>query len=391
MKDAPLTPPLCSTDAVLATLPAGAGDLPGAMIVWEGALYIGTAPGAGEGGHARILRLPWPGGGAVEPVYEGPEGSAVTGFAALDGSSDAGPALYAALAAPGGGLILQAKAGAGAFAPVTEPGLGEAARRWIGPLALWGGRLVAAAGRAAPLVGAIGSAELLIEADDGSGTWAALSEPGFGDPGNVAISLLTVLDGTLLAGTVNPARGFQLWQAGEDGAWEQRIVDGAHRHVASPALTACAAGEGELLLGSGGAAPTAADLPADAQPPELLGLDPATGWELIAGEPRFTPEGFKVPAALEGPGFGWVKTARICAILRDGATITAVLAATPQSARPFGLPEPGAARIWRSEDAGETFVEAAALPHPLVAAAAFDEGLLLAGLAGGKVRLRVAT
>ncbi len=370
--------------AALATLPGP--DKPVALVRFGDALYVGTAA-PDPMGRGRIWRMPWPAGGAAEIVYEGADGSAVTDFAVFE--SQGTPVLYAATAALGGGLLLASRDGRG-FGPVAPAGLGQSGNLWLGPLAIAGGRLVVAAGSAAPLDPEASGARLLASPDPESAVWTALAEPGFGDAENSAIAALLATGAGLVAATANPLRGFQLWQMDPGGGWTRRLTDGAARFSMNPAATALSAGEGELLIGTGAPARPEAEDAAGPAAPEVIALDDGGAWETLVGEPRFSPEGFKVPFALQAAGFGQRETACVTAILTGpgGALTVVVTAVTGATPGPFGQPGLGASRLWRSLDGGESFAEVPA-PGPVLAALATPEGgvLAVAGDAGAALHL----
>jgi hypothetical protein len=112
----------------------------------------------------------------------------------------------------------------------------------------------------------------------------------------------------LYAGTMNPATGFQIWKTRAEGAppfrWERVITRGAYRGPLNEAALSMVAFDDALYVGTGiqnGGYDRANDVgPAS---PELIRVYPDGSWDLLVGEARGTPEGFKRPLSGLGPGF----------------------------------------------------------------------------------------
>lgn len=231
-------------------------------------------------------------------------------MAVFKGKDDPAPALYVATLSVGGGRLLRSVDGE-IFRPVCEPGMGNPGILGFAALTVFGDRLyVAASGSVSDgIVDRQQAGACLIYCSDNpvAGLWAPATEPGFGDEGNGAVTCLHAGDGHLYAGTSNRERGYQLWRA-VDGAslplqWERLIVDGAYGFTSNPVATAIATFDGSLYVASGtdGAGyDNASDVGPSAI--ELIRLSPTGEWELIIGQPRFTPSGLKVPLAMMGPG-----------------------------------------------------------------------------------------
>lgn len=147
---------------------------------------------------------------------------------------------------------------------------------------------------------------------------------------------------------------------------EIRISRGGHRFALNAAFTATAPHAGGLLVGT--AALNDATLKLGNWGPELLHVT-AEGWDLIMGQPRFSPQGLKVPASGLTPGFGgdgnWAIQAlvagegRICAVMQrfDGPVINDRRAVVPDL-RDYA----GAVRLFMTEDLADWRPVAVQLP-----------------------------
>jgi hypothetical protein len=153
-----------------------------------------------------------------------------------------------------------------------------------------------------------GDPTIYVTDDPLNGVWQPAMEPGFGDPGNRTITALASFANQLYAATGNPERGFQLWKTSARGKppyrWQSVLRDGAGRYnlnALAPALTVFQ----DALYVATGLPGLGYDSANDVGPAaaELLRVYPDDRWELVVGEPRFSPTGLKVPFAVQGPGF----------------------------------------------------------------------------------------
>jgi hypothetical protein len=144
--------------------------------------------------------------------------------------------------------------------------------------------------------------------DPAKNIWMVASAKGFGDPQNLSIFEMAVFNDHLYAGTLNAARGFQIWKTRADGAppyrWTKIISDGAYRGALNEAVLSMCVFRGALYVGSciqnGGHDLTHHVGPAA---PELIRIYPDDSWDLIVGEARRTPQGWCYPLSGFGPGF----------------------------------------------------------------------------------------
>jgi hypothetical protein len=221
------------------------------------------------------------------------------------------PALYVTTWAPSkasGPLILRSLDGK-EFTPVPSPELNSTTisayrslisfnnRLYMAPTAQVGGK-ANIAGR--PLI--------LSSETPASGEWQLANEPGFGDPTNLTIFDLAVFDDCLYAGTLNPSHGYQVWKTHGGNRnphhWTRVITDGAYRGPLNEAVVSMCVFRGALYIGSGiqnGGYDRAHRIgPAAA---ELIRIHPDNSWDLIVGEARTTPDGYKRALSHFGPGF----------------------------------------------------------------------------------------
>jgi SAM-dependent methyltransferase len=150
---------------------------------------------------------------------------------------------------------------------------------------------------------------ILVSRDPLEGKWENACEGNFGNPNNLAVFQMAVFNGYLYAGTLNVNEGFQLWKTDAEGRppykWKLVLTHGAYRgKLNQVAMTLQPYGE-HLYLGTaiqdGGFDTENAVGPAA---PEVLRVNLNDTWDVIAGEPRATPDGLKAPLSGLGPGFG---------------------------------------------------------------------------------------
>ena len=104
-------------------------------------------------------------------------------------------------------------------------------------------------------------------------------------------------------------RGYQVWKTDAEGKppykWKKVIGFGAYRGKYNQiAITLCPF-KGQLYVGSaiqGGGYDN--DNRVGPGQPEIIRLNPDDSWELLVGEPRHTPDGYKSPLSCLQPGFG---------------------------------------------------------------------------------------
>jgi hypothetical protein len=115
--------------------------------------------------------------------------------------------------------------------------------------------------------------------------------------------------------------GFSLWRAPAVGAgpteglaWRPVLTRGAWRYSVNREVTALLVLPDALLLAV--AATGTWHQLAGNHGPEILAVTAEGAWEIVVGHPRFTPDGFKVPLAPLGAGFGDPDPAVVTALVR---------------------------------------------------------------------------
>jgi hypothetical protein len=140
------------------------------------------------------------------------------------------------------------------------------------------------------------------------GPWEVACEPGFGDEGNTAIIACAASEEHLYAGTYN-LEGYQVWMSDCSGdppfRWKKLLHRGAYRGPYNQIASTLSFFKGALYVGSsiqGGGYDSEHDIgPAGS---ELVRVFPDGQWDVVVGERRETPDGFKEPLSFLGPGFG---------------------------------------------------------------------------------------
>jgi len=124
---------------------------------------------------------------------------------------------------------------------------------------------------------------------------------------NEIISEIAVFKNYLYGATVNLERGFQIWKKGNQAPLEPVITNGAYRYTLNEKVFSLVDFQdclyfvtgvrevGEYSKKTWGIFSTPNDF-------EIIRLYPDNDWDIIAGTPRFTPQGLKVPLSGMGPG-----------------------------------------------------------------------------------------
>lgn len=285
----------------------------------------------------------------------------------FQGPGDAAPCLYAGTLSISGGLILRSEDGRH-FEPVIAPGMGDdrimSFRGLVAHEDLFfavPAGTISAAGIDRNLAP---EAIVHVSRDPARGRFAPGCAPSFGDPANRGLSALISANGRVHAGTSNPARGFQLWSTDATGeppfTWRRDLTDGAWRYNQNMSVAAMCGFGGSLYVGTGIPGP-GHDADNDIGPcaAELIRVHPDGSWDLIFGEPRFTPDGLKVPLSGLGPGLGdpWNAAIWSMAVHEDVLYIgTRNWRSNDLAARGAGAEMAGGYQIWASPD-GETWTE----------------------------------
>lgn len=222
-----------------------------------------------------------------------------------------------------------------------------------------------------------GGGLLYVSRDPRTGTWAPANAPGFGDPHNQVIHGLQVCHDRLYAAAGNPFAGFQLWRTQAQGDppfhWEPVLQQGAHRHTLNSAVAAMAVLRDALYLGTG--VPPTERSPKAAAGCEIIRILPTGRWELVVGQPRFSPIGLQVPVSTRGPGFDDARHTVLAALASSGSALyAATLHRDAETVSGFQLWQTADGESWQpltlSTDSAVSYLPRAliALPKFLLAA-----------------------
>jgi hypothetical protein len=253
----------------------------------------------------------------VSPTIVGRNGRPVPrdlgyrGMTVFQGLSDPVPALYlsgiSSVSRGTGARLLRSLDGR-TFTAIAEPGLGNPQISSLRALVAFDKYLFVAPAGAGKAWNSTQSAVVLRSKDPARGPWEQACPPGFGDKNNTGIFEMHAFNGHLYAGTFNSSSGYQIWKTSPTGrapcAWKKVIECGAYRGNQNEMAMSMCGFNGALYVGSGiqngGYDRTYRIGPAAA---ELIRIHPDDSWDLIAGQPRQTPQGYKIPLSGMGAGF----------------------------------------------------------------------------------------
>jgi hypothetical protein len=163
----------------------------------------------------------------------------------------------------------------------------------------------------------IADAVVFASRDPAGGEWLPVSEPGFGEPGNLAVSCLAAVGDRLYAATHNRA-GFQVWRCtctDDRYRWRKVIEAGAGRGPLNPAVVSMAAFADHLYIGT--AAPGGGigrGEPIGPVAAELIRITGDDGCDLIVGDDRSVTDGGLRPLSGLGAGFDNLFNGQISAL-----------------------------------------------------------------------------
>lgn len=206
-----------------------------------------------------------------------------------------------------GPLILLSEDGT-TFNPTCEPGLIGLPVTTIRTMVMFKGRLFTTPAGSRGGNPNISAHSVVYESKDpANGQWKPVSDFGFGDSGNKTIFEMAGFGDYLYVGTFN-LEGYQVWRSTAEGEppyqWEKVIDHGAYRGAFNQCVLSMYPFKGALYVGSGiqGGGVDRQNRIGPASP-ELIRIYPNGHWDLIVGESRETPDGWK--GALSGymPGF----------------------------------------------------------------------------------------
>jgi len=149
----------------------------------------------------------------------------------------------------------------------------------------------------------------LLELRDPAEGFSGVADASFGDRTNQGGFEMEVFKGYLYIGTFNDIEGFQLVKTVAQGDppyfFHRVLAQGAYRGPDSQSVVSLKAFKDRLYVGTGvffgSSALNPEFTPAAA---ELLRVSADGAWELIVGDERATPDGFRAPLTGLPPGFG---------------------------------------------------------------------------------------
>jgi hypothetical protein len=257
----------------------------------------------------------------IAPMIVGRTGETVPrdigyrGMTVFQGENDSEPALYLCSWSPSKGeppLIIRSTDGSN-FEKLPCPSWRDPTINTFRTLVPFKGRLFTTPtgrtqgyGQAAECISEV---PIVFESSDpSSGVWKEVSTPGFGDPNNLTVFEMATFNGCLYAGTANPTSGFQIWKTRADTTppyqWSRVVTNGAYRGRLNEGTLSMCVFNDALYVGSG-IANGGYDRKHQIGPAagEIIRIYPDDTWDLIVGNPRRIPAGFKLPLSAWGPGF----------------------------------------------------------------------------------------
>ncbi|WP_295541947.1 hypothetical protein [uncultured Thiohalocapsa sp.] len=215
-------------------------------------------------------------------------------MAVFQGERDPEPALYVSTwsRSRGRGMQLLRSYDGEHFAPVGPPGLAGLDATSTRSLVPFKGRLFTTpTGATAGRQNVSGIATVFASRDPAGGDWTPCNDEGFGDRNNLGVFEMLATQTHLYAGTVNFAKGYQLWRTDAEGEppyrWERLLVDGAGRGQLNQGVVSLAAFRDAVFVGSGiqkgGIDKQNRIGPAG---PELIRVNADASFDIIMGERR---------------------------------------------------------------------------------------------------------
>jgi nucleoside-diphosphate-sugar epimerase len=232
------------------------------------------------------------------------------GMTVFQGGSDDEPALYVGAISTvlrGGAARLLRSCDGEHFEAVGEPGLGNPNVSTLRAMTGFDGHLYVPPAGEGITFNSNSASVIMRAADPVQGPWLPACDPGFGDEGNTGVFEMEVFAGHLYAGTFNAREGYQVWKTPAAGGracrWTKVLDQGASRGPRSEIAMSMTAFGDALYIGSavqnGGYDRVNKVGPAAS---ELVRLYADDSWDLLVGEPRQTPQGWKEPLSGMGPG-----------------------------------------------------------------------------------------
>lgn len=255
----------------------------------------------------RVFKAPWIIGSHGKRI---PRDISYRSIALYRRTPDEEPKLFISTWSParGPGPVIMVTEDGREFKTTCEPGLVGLPVTTIRSMVPFKGKLYTTpAGSRGGNTNISGHAVIYESRDPENGGWEPINEFGFGDVGNKSLHELVAWGDHLYAGTLNHS-GFQLWRSRCEGAppyeWEMVMEQGAWRGPLNQGVLSMYPFKGALYIGTGiqgGGVDRENKIgPAGA---EIIRLHPDLSWDLIVGQPRDTPDGFKDALSGRYPGF----------------------------------------------------------------------------------------
>ncbi|MBX3411464.1 MAG: hypothetical protein KF708_02010 [Pirellulales bacterium] len=254
------------------------------------------------------------------PVTAGIDGRTVpvaAGFrsmAVFQGRSDSHPCLYTipSCGSFGIGPVLLRSSDGSNFEQIGQPGLGLGdgnITAYRSMIALRDRLFMAPAGSRGADPNLAYQAVIFCSDDPATGAWQPANVNAFGDPSNYGVYDMCVAGDYLYAGTMNIREGCQLWKTKAEGEppfrWTKVLDRGADRaSYYNQGVVCLTEFQGCVYFGTGvqnGGYDKVNNIGPAAG--EVIRVYPDDTWDVVAGDPRMTRYGLKVPRSGLGAGF----------------------------------------------------------------------------------------
>jgi hypothetical protein len=249
------------------------------------------------------------------PIITGSDGSPIPrelglrGMCVYPGRNGEKPSLFVSTWSPARGpgpLLLRSEDGIH-FEPSCEPGLMGLPVTTIRTIVHFKGRMYTTPAGSRGSNPNVSSHSIVYESrEPEKGIWEPVSEHGFGDPSNKTIFEMAPMGDHLYVGTLN-LDGYQIWRSTMDERpyrWEKMLEKGAYRGPLNQSVVSMVPFRGALYVG-GGIQGGGIDRQNQVGPAaaELIRLFPDGHWDLLVGDSRDTPHGYKKALSGYTPGF----------------------------------------------------------------------------------------
>lgn len=228
----------------------------------------------------------------------------IVGFVEKDGTEAMYVGSFVATSLPSNGAEILRSVDGRRFEPVSVDVPAGVRFSSFRSLTVYNGRLIVIGNSPDPL------APGLLELDESNGrAFRGIADGSLDDPVNAGAFELAVFAGYLYVGTTAAQEGFQLLKSQLSGpppyTFEKVLVDGAYRGIKSQSVVSLTPFKDHLYLGTGVYFGSRGLVPGfRPSPAELLRVKADDTWEIICGDERTTPDGYKAPITGKPAGFG---------------------------------------------------------------------------------------